>query len=693
MLQAMFSGVSGLQTHQTRLDVIGNNIANVNTLGFKAGRVTFEDQLSQTLHYAAAPTDVSGGVNPAQVGLGVSLGAVDTIQTQGNLQTTGKSTDLAIQGNGYFLVAQASNVFYTRDGSFDLDSFGVLVNPGSGYKLLGWTADKQGVVDTSKPVAASDVLKIPLGNLTDVKQTTAATFSGNLSASAALESTYVNISGPLDGSSTPPQFKASVYDSLGNTHAITVDFSAPVFAAGVTTWTVNASIDGNALPATSLASSGAGYVFAGGGTVLQGNVVGTGTAGNFPISLDFGGLTHPSTVVDGTNGKAVPPTQSTTLNLTGPLSLNNVPAAFNTTVYDAVGVATTLQVTFSNPTLPPAVGPGVPVGATSSWDVLIKKGVTTLYDSTAGMSKMYFVPGSGFVTADTAAGTSLGGIINLSAAAPGVNNIGQQVAAGFPVSVDLSKITSSSASSVSDGIAGPPSPVWNTSLNIYDELGFPHSVNVKFTRALVGAGAPGGASARWEWTATENGNILGSSTQLGSSALFFNSSGALINQSKQNISIAPTNGAKAFTASVDFSTLSQLSSQQSGVAAESQDGYPVGTLQTYSITDSGLITGVFTNGQSRSLGQVALASFANPSGLEKAGQNLFSASNNSGPVHVGPANTSGRGKINTGYVEMSNVDLSTEFTNLIVTQRGFQANTRIIKIVDDLLQDVINLKA
>ena len=295
------------------------------------------------------------------------------------------------------------------------------------------------------------------------------------------------------------------------------------------------------------------------------------------------------------------------------------------------------------------------------------------------------------MTANTASGTSLGGIINLTAAAPGANNIGQQVAAGFPVSVDLSKITSSIAASTADGIAGPPSPVWNTSLNIYDERGFQHSVNLKFTRALVGAGAPGAATSRWEWTATENGNILGSSIQPGSSALFFNSAGTLINQTKQNFSVTPTNGASAFTATVDFSTLSQLASQQSSVAASSQDGYPVGTLQTYSITDSGLITGVFSNGQSRSLGQISLAGFSNPSGLEKVGQNLFANSNNSGLAQVGEANANGRGKINTGYVEMSNVDLSTEFTNLIVTQRGFQANTRIITTVDTMLQDIINL--
>ena len=189
MLQAMFSGVSGLQVHQTKLDVIGNNIANVNTLGFKSGRVTFEDQLSQTLRTASSPTDHVGGQNPAQVGLGVALGAVDTLQTQGNLQTTGKLTDMAIQGNGFFLVGSGKDISYTRDGSFDLDSDGVLVNPANGVKLLGYVADQSGNIDTTQQVTGDSVLKIPIGSLTSVKQTTASTFQGNLDASSALQST------------------------------------------------------------------------------------------------------------------------------------------------------------------------------------------------------------------------------------------------------------------------------------------------------------------------------------------------------------------------------------------------------------------------------------------------------------------------------------------------------------------------
>ena len=233
MLQAMFSGVSGLQTHQTRLDVIGNNIANVNTLGFKAGRVTFQDQLSQTLRSSARPSTTVGGQNPSQVGLGVALGTVDTLQTQGNLQTTGKSTDLAIQGNGFFLVSSGGNTYYTRDGSFDLDSNGVMVNPASGLKLLGYLADSSGTVDTSQQVTSASEISIPVGTLTSVKPTSQATFQGNLDASASQQSTNVTLSGNLELSTIPTALTSTVYDAGGNAHTLVTTFSNPTDGAAV----------------------------------------------------------------------------------------------------------------------------------------------------------------------------------------------------------------------------------------------------------------------------------------------------------------------------------------------------------------------------------------------------------------------------------------------------------------------------
>lgn len=578
MLQAMFSGVSGLQAHQTRMSVIGNNIANVNTIGFKAGRASFQDQLSQTLRSASSPEGAgTGGLNFSQVGLGVTLGAIDSIQTQGNLQSTGKSTDLAIQGSGFFVVSDGKNMYYTRDGSFDLDSSGALVNTATGMKLLGYQAEANGNIDNSTPVTQDTVIRIPVGTLSDAKQTENITFSGNLDASSALNSTKVDFTGNLNQA-------AAATDILQTTQ----------------------------------------------------------------------------------------------------------------TVYDALGNAHTISITFSNPDSAPS-GTGVPSGATAAWDVLVKVDSSTVYDSTAGKSRIYFT-GSGWEFADTSTGASLGGAIQLdggtasnsAAKVPGTNG-----ASDFSVDLNLGALTNAaSASTITgtpDGQAGS-SPYWGTSIRVFDSLGFGHLIAFRYTHVPVGTGGPTDATARWEWTASENGVQIASSSDPGNSALFFDNTGRLVGGGTQTITITPVNGSVSpFTVKIDNTGLGQLASDSTATAS-SQDGYSVGTLQSFAVSAEGLVTGVFSSGLSRVLGQIAIASFSNTGGLEKLGNNLYRESANSGSAKIGVPNQGGRGKISPGFLEMSNVDLSNEFTNLIITERGFQANTRIISVVDGLLQDVINIK-
>ena len=140
MMRSLYAGVSGLQNHQVRMDVLGNNIANVNTTGFKKSRVNFQDMLSQTMSGAAKPTDEVGGVNPKQVGLGMVIAAIDTIHTQGSLQTTGVMTDLALQGEGFFILQAGEKSFFSRAGAFGIDENGLLVNPANGLRVQGWQA-------------------------------------------------------------------------------------------------------------------------------------------------------------------------------------------------------------------------------------------------------------------------------------------------------------------------------------------------------------------------------------------------------------------------------------------------------------------------------------------------------------------------------------------------------------------------
>jgi flagellar hook protein FlgE len=579
MLQAMFAGVSGLQSHQVRMNVIGNNIANVNTVGFKAGRISFQDQLSQTLRAAGGGTNNGvGGQNPVQVGLGVTLGAVDTLQTQGNLQTTGKSTDLAIQGGGFFMVTNGRTIQYTRDGNFDLDSNGSLVNPATGMKLLGYQADLYGVVDNTVPITAASALQVPVGTLTDAKQTENINFVGNLNAGAAVYSTKIDFTGNLDSSAVAP---------------VTV-----------------------------------------------------------------------STI---------------------------------TTVYDALGNAHTVETIFSNPEDNPT-GANVPAGATRAWNVVLKVDSNTVYDSNAGKSRIYQT-GSGWTFAD-ASGNPLGSIIQLNGGT-GMNQAaavpGSSGAPAVNLNLNYASLTNNAASSSLSGLADGQtgsSPYWGTSIRVYDSLGVGHLVSFKYTRVPLQETPPPplGATAQWAWVAYEGGKQIGSSSDPGNSPLFFGTNGRLVEGGEQTITMTPNDGSVSpFTVKLNNLRMTQLASDSNATAA-SQNGYPVGTLQSFTISPDGVITGVFSSGQSRALGQIAMTTFSNPSGLERLGNNLFRTSANSGEAQVGVPGQGGRGTITPGYLEMANVDLSTEFTNLIITERGFQANTRIISIVDGLLQDVINLK-
>ncbi|MBR0154525.1 MAG: flagellar hook-basal body complex protein, partial [Treponema sp.] len=180
MMRSLYSGVSGMQNHQTRMDVIGNNVSNVNTWGFKKGRVDFQDMISQQLSGAAAPTTEVGGVNPKEVGLGVQIAAINTIHTQGNLQTTGVNTDIAIQGNGFFVLKQGDQSFYTRAGAFSVDKEGTLVNPANGMRVQGWMARQVNGQSIIQTAATPTDLVIPLGQKDPAQATENVKFLCNL---------------------------------------------------------------------------------------------------------------------------------------------------------------------------------------------------------------------------------------------------------------------------------------------------------------------------------------------------------------------------------------------------------------------------------------------------------------------------------------------------------------------------------
>ena len=419
MLRSLFSGISGLQAHQTKLDVVGNNIANVNTVGYKSSTTVFEDTLSQVLRNGSAPQGTTAGTNPAAVGLGVKVASITTNFGQGSTQNTGRASDFMISGDGFFITKQGNENLYTRAGSFDLDGVGNLVTP-DGATLQGWMADANGDIDTNAGLTA---LKITPGQVLAPVASTGAAISGNLSAAAV--------------AGTAVTSQVTMYDDLGNAH---------------------------------------------------------------------------------------------------PVSATLTKVAADTT---------------ATPPIPE-----------NSWTLSFTEGTTQL-----GSTTVTFADGS---NPDQPAGTLI-----------------------------------------------TPTP---------------------YTLP-----AAGGA-----WTKP---------------------------------------------VSIDLSALTQYGGSSDATAKATADtGSAMGVLEGYSLAGDGTIVGSYSNGLRQTIGKLALATFTNPGGLEKAGNSSFRAGDNSGNPLVGEAGTGGRGTLTAGALEMSNVDLAEEFTGLIVAQRGFQANSRVITTSDEILQDLVQLK-
>ncbi|MCZ2810414.1 MULTISPECIES: flagellar hook protein FlgE [unclassified Modestobacter] len=432
MLRSMFSAISGLRAHQTKLDVAGNNIANVNTVGFKASQTVFEDTLSQVLRNGAAPNGDVAGTNPAQVGLGVKVAGITTNFGQGSTQNTGRASDFMISGDGFFVTKVGNEQLYTRAGSFDTDGVGNLVTP-DGAKLQGWMANALGVVDPNGPIQD---LRIPTGQVLAPVATTGAALAGNLSATVV-------------AGETPVTSQVNMYDDLGNAHPVNVEMTR------------------NATPA-------------------------------------------------------------------------------------------------------------------NSWNV-------TFTDTSTATA--------------TSTGTALGSVT-------------LQFADGSNTYLDAN---------------GQPRQAGT--------LATPNPATFELPTSAAGVAA---------WT--------------------------------QDVDI-------------DLSAITQFGGKSDAAAkTTAQSGSAMGVLEGYSLANDGTIVGIYSNGLRQNIGQLALATFTNPGGLEKAGNSSFRAGDNSGNPLVGQAGTGGRGSLSAGALEMSNVDLAEEFTGLIVAQRGFQANSRVITTSDEILQDLVQLK-
>lgn len=551
---AMYTGLSGLNVNQTRVETIGNNIANVNTHAFKGSRTLFQTQFSRTMSLGTAPSETSGGTNPLQVGLGALVATTQRTIAPGSVETTGLNGDLAVDGNGYFVVRDPSGrEYYTRDGAFSLNSRNELVDV-NGNRVRGFAADATGAIVSG---TLQDLL-VPLGTQSVARATQNVVMDGDLSAAAlrATGGSETRSQSLVDGGGAAASAATSLADLRTATNS-----TVPLFNAGDTITVTGVTKGDREL-----------------------------TARQFVIGQD-----------------------GTTLG------------DFASWLQGTLGIQTTAGV------------PGTP-------------GVTIE---------------NGRLIVRSNAGAPLA--ISIDSADLRSSNAGTGVPFQF----------TQTATAIGSGLT--------TSFRVYDSLG--NAVPVIATFTLEGT-PDTGPVWRYYLESAESGQP----TQLlGTGLVSFDPEGNMTSATGNQFTIdrSGTGAATPITFTMDLTGLNGLATSASAVVMAEQDGYPAGSLVDWGVGKDGTITGVFSNGLSHTLGQVALATFANDAGLVAESHNLFSVGADSGPAEIKTPGTLGAGTVQAGALEMSNVDLSSEFIGLITSSTAFQAASRVISTSNDMLDQLL----
>ena len=665
MMRSLYSGVGGLKNHQTRMDVIGNNIANVNTTGYKAGRVTFQDTLSQTMSAASAPSNTLGGTNPQQVGLGSALSSIDTIFTNGSVQSTGKNTDLCISGSGLFVVKSGQGTFYTRNGAFDFDQQGNYILPGSGLYVQGWTATN-GVLNTN---AEPGNITIQAGKSMAAAQSSVSNYYNNLSAStkgSAITNIQVTYA---DGTTETVSNYAPVVSNDPNAKILLTLSDGKVAEVNAGTFNVGAGYTGEIYNSNinSISPNGGTLTLNLGPLNATDSAVFTPanidvTAGNYKIG-DVFSSTHTITAVT-TDAAA----KTVTLTLNGaPTGFSSVTIPQPATGTYAVGDTFTVQKQIT----------GATTDGTNNFNFTLANGQTIPANVTP--TPTYTLGGNYTESGTTQTITSVTRMEgNYSFNGKPVKSVGVVLADGT---------TTNALNGANYASNSTFYPSTSTTITTYDSLGNAHSVPVLITKTAEntwGLSLPGGGN---NYTINE---ADGSTTTVNLTAtnLKFDTSGKYVSGTA-SLAMTYANGAANNNVTINLRGLTQYAGNTT-VTADA-DGNAAGVLSNISVESSGVITGTYTNGVTQAEAQVAMAQFNNPAGLLKSGSSLYSVSNNSGNANVQTANALGV-KITPSALEMSNVDLSSEFSDMIVTQRGFQSNSKIITVSDEMLETLVNMK-
>jgi len=801
MMRSLFAAVSGLRNHQLSLSVIGNNIANINTVGFKGGRALFQEMLSETIQGASRPTATSAGTNPKQVGLGMSVSSITSSFSQGQLQLTGNQMDMAVQGDGFFVLNNGGRRYYNRAGAFGFDGQGRLT-AGQGLLVQGWSADRDGNISSG---SALDDIELPFGQKSPARATTSIRLASNLDASAEALSTITQTNSLRAMAQNTDQLE-TLFNSQGQSLGIQEgDVIRVTYAGTQDTLVTNLSTEsgapvdlqdgdtiivGDGTNQTSITFSSAwtlrqlasqvqSALDVGGtgditvnintdGSLSFQNSAG-GAIGDITVTLSsagrtvFNSLVASVPVIDGTNTARSQPTivERKLTNGVQFQNLNDLAAAvqgvlrlgsYTATVlfsngrfaYDntsaGAGQNDLIDVTITRPGASTffadamgLTGTDLPAGSTAQSDLLLDTAsaadsLVNLYNSQGthlGLSvgdvftfdaQVGGTPISQATLSVTNTGDgsssdrnvqTLGGLVveledvlDLRTAG-GVELIdgsiqitGRSGLAGELTDVTFNEINNPElASSMAFSETQAATDVTHeASIRVFDSLGNSHLLSMVFTK-------DNDTDNRWTWNVSFEGGEI---TSGGTGAVTFFGDGTLESFTTDDglpLRIDPTTGANG-PLLVDFEAGTRGGvdgitgfAHESTTAIVDQNGYAMGTLESISVGSDGIITGVFTNGTSRSLAQMALASFKNTTGLERDGGNGWVDTPNSGEAVIRrPGTASQVGAISSGTLEMSNVDIAQEFTSMIVAQRGFQANARTITTSDEMLTELVNLK-
>jgi flagellar hook protein FlgE len=784
------------------LSVIGNNIANINTIGFKGGRALFQEMLSQTIQGASAPTQTAAGTNPVQVGLGMSVASVSSSFAQGQLQLTGNIMDMAVEGEGFFVLREGRRQFFNRAGAFGFDGQGRLT-AGQGLLVQGWLADRDGRIGSGSTIGD---IELPFGQKSPARATGEIRMSSNLDASAQALGTITETNpflarslstdtlptlrnsrgqdlGIQDGDPITVQYAGtgeSLVVDLSNSSGTQLDIQngdSLVIADGF--GTANIAFDSSWTLAQFAAQIEAVLNDPGQLGTETDISVSVNSDGSLNFSNPAGGNDADITVTVSAAGRDVFNSLiSSVPAINGTSTARSAPTVFRRTMIvgdsftNMMGYAAALEsalqagsagatVSFANGrlqydnsagtsdlvdlivTIPGAsasftdamglTGTSLDAGDTAQSDLLLDLAEETddlaeLYDTQGthlglatgdvftfdvmeGGSPLPQVAFSVVATGDASSGDrqvqTLGGLVNELENALGLTTAGGveladgaiRVSGQSGLSHELTDLSFSETSNPTLRTAmqfratqAATDVTHEASIRVFDSLGTDHLLRLVFTK-------DNDSRNRWTWQAEfPDGQVLGG----GSGSVTFNGDGSLASFNSDDglpLQIDPGTGAdRPLTVEIDAGTRGGIDGM-TGFALESttaivdQDGHAMGTLESISVDGDGVINGVFTNGTSRALAQIALASFNNAPGMQRDGGKGWISTPNSGEAVIRrPGAGSEVGSISAGTLEMSNVDIAQEFTNMIVAQRGFQANARTVTTSDEMLVELVNLK-